>query len=123
VAQRPDGRPAGRPDRVAFTRPAAERIARVVRKVEAGNRSGAGLSFPRPLGESGKVFRVCTFTGTWAKDTAKTITFLNQTSTPNTVSASNLFASVGVTVTSTVSSCAIAKDGTAWYLIASECHE
>ena len=122
MAQRPDGKPAGRPDRVAFTRPAAERIARVVRKVEAGDRSGAGLTFSRPIPDTGKVFRVCKFTGTWGKDTIRTLTFLNQTSTPNTVSASNLFALVGVTATATVSSCAIAKEGTAWYLIASECH-
>jgi len=123
VAQRPDGKPAGRPDRVAFTRPAAERIARVVRKVEAGDRHGAGLSFAHASGVAAKVFRLCTFTGQWSKDSNKTLTFYNHTNTPNTVLAVNLFASVGVTVTTTVTSCAIARDGSAWYLIAAECHE
>jgi hypothetical protein len=68
------------------------------------------------------VFRICTFTGAWAKTSDKTVTFRGVTSTPNTVSATNLFAAItGVTATSTSRACAIARDGTAWYLIAAEC--
>ena len=68
------------------------------------------------------VFRICTFTGAWSKASDKTVTFRGVTSTPNTVSATNLFAAIaGVTATSTSRACAIARDGTAWYLIAAEC--
>jgi hypothetical protein len=72
-----------------------------------------------PSGGGGKVFRVCTFTGAWSKNTAKTVTFLGVTTTPNTVSATNLFAAIGDAASSR--NCAIARDGTAWYLIAAEC--
>jgi hypothetical protein len=69
-----------------------------------------------------KVFRICTFTGSWSKSASKVVTFKFQTTTPNTVSASNLFATVsGSTVTSTNINCAIAREGTAWFLIAAEC--
>jgi hypothetical protein len=122
VAQKPDGK-AARTERVTFTRPAAERIAKVVRAVEGGDRDTPGIYFGSAPGAAGaKTFRVCTFTGAWSKNTAKTVTFRNQTTTPNTVSATNLFAAIaGVTATSTSRACAIAKDGTAWYLIAAEC--
>ena len=108
--------------RVDFTRGAAERIAAVVRQVEGGNRDGAPLTFGRvdtPGG--GKVFRMCTFTGTWAIDTPKTLTFRGVTATPNTVVAYNVFAVITTAGTATSTPCAIAKDGTAWYLIAARC--
>lgn len=109
-------------DRVTFTPGSAERIAKVVRIVEAGNRDATGYVPGPRLQGGGKVFRVCKFTGSWSIDTSKTVTFLNQTATPNTVAATNLFATIsGSTVTSTFLNCAIAKDGTAWYLIAAEC--
>ena len=122
MAQKPDGNPA-RTERVTFTRPAAERIAKVVREVEAGDRDQAGLTFgSRSGGSSGKVFRVCTFTGAWSKNAAKVVTFRGITSTPNTAVAQNIFVAItGTTSTSTTKNCAIAKDGTAWYLIAAEC--
>ena len=121
MAQKPDGK-AARTERVTFTRPAAERIAKVVRHVEGGDRDQAGITYGSAPSSQAKTFRVCTFTGAWAKTSIKTVTFRNQTSTPNTVSATNLFAAItGVTATSTSRACAIAKDGTAWYLIAAEC--
>jgi hypothetical protein len=104
-------------DRVVFLRPDAERIARAVRTVEAGNRNETPLRFGRTVeGGRQKIFRVCTFTGAWAKGDSKTVTFKYQSSTPNTVSASNLFANVPAS-----GDCAIARDGTAWFLIAAEC--
>jgi hypothetical protein len=119
MAQKPDGRPA-RTERVTFTRPAAERIAKVVRTVEAGDRDQAGLTFGnRVTGPSGKAFRVATFTGSWSINGEKVVTFRNQTTTPNTVSAVNLFANIATAASSR--NCAIAKDGTAWYLIAAQC--
>lgn len=108
--------------RVDFTRSAADRIANVVRLVEQGNRDGSPLRLGRAISQESlaKVFRVCTFTGSWSKQDAKTVTFYNQTSTPNTVSAINLFAEIS-TSSITNRNCAIARDGTAWFLIAAEC--
>ena len=111
---KPDGKPA-RTEQVNFTRPAAERIAKVVRKVEAGSRDqkpfGVG---PRLQGVSSKTFRICTFTGAWSIDGIKTVTFRNQTATPNTLTASNLFFDIPDDGTK---NCAVAKDGAAWYLV------
>ena len=114
MAQKPDGK-AAKTDRVVFTRPAAERISKVVRTVEAGGRDSSPLTFGnRSEGLGGKVFRVCTFTGSWAISSSKNVTFKYQTTTPNTASATNLF--FPVTSTATLD-CAIAKDGTAWFLV------
>jgi hypothetical protein len=110
-------------DRVVFLRPDAERIARAVRTVEVGNRNETPLRFRRVDsggGGGGRAFRICTFTGNWAIDTLKTVTFRGVTATPNAVVAVNLFANIsGITATSVP--CAIGKDGTAWYLIAARC--
>ena len=62
-----------------------------------------------------KTFRMGTFTGTWAINSAKTVTFRGVTATPNTVSVQNTLVSLG---DATATECAIAKDGTAWYLVA-----
>ena len=105
-----------RPTFVSFTKAAAVRINNAVLTVEKGNRTHPGLTFdhPMPGGVAGKVFRVCTFTGAWSIGSSKTVSFKYQTATPNTASATNLF----FPVTSTAQlDCAIAKDGTAWFLI------
>jgi hypothetical protein len=116
MAKKPDGKPAS-VDRVSFTRPAAERIGKAVREVEAGDRDLGPIEWgPRGGAASGKVFRVCTFTGAWAINSSKTVTFRGVTST---VSATNLFAAIPAQ--GSARNCAIAKDGTAWYLIAAEC--
>jgi len=114
------GQGAGNNRFVKFTRPAAQRIAEAVRKVEGGNRDQPPFGFEHPqVASVAKVFRVCTFTGAWSKNTDKTVTFKYQTSTPNTAAASNLFADLGAAESSR--NCAIAREGTAWYLIAAEC--
>jgi hypothetical protein len=120
MATKPDGS-AARTERVTFTKPAAERIAKVVRTVEGGDRDCGPLTFGAAPGgnASGKTFRVCTFTGAWAINASKTVTFLNQTTTPNTVAAVNLFAALSSAAGNR--NCAIAKDGTAWYLVAARC--
>ena len=102
--------------RVDFTRAAAERIANVVRIVETGDRDGTPLRFGKAVssGGGGTVFRVCTFTGAWGIDTAKTVTFRNVTTTPNTLLATNLFFDIPDDGSK---ACAVGKDGTAWYLI------
>ena len=114
MATKPDGRSAG-VDRVSFTRTAADRIGKVVRQVEGGSRDLSPIEWgPRGVGGSAKVFRVCTFSGAWAINSAKTVTFRNVTTTPNTVSVMNIFCGL-----SPAGSCdaSIAKDGTAWYLV------
>jgi len=114
MAQKPDGKPA-KTERVTFTRPAAERIAKVVRTVEGGDRDQPGITYgSAPGGSSGKAFRVATYTGSWAIDGVKAVTFRNQTTTPNTVSAVNLFLNLP---DNGQRNCAVAKDGTAWHLI------
>lgn len=102
-------------DRISFTRPAVERIARVVRAVENARPAGGGLRSRAVEGAKPKPFKVCTFTGAWAIDTAKVVTFRNVTTTPNTVSATNLIYDLPSQGTMP---CGIARDGTAWYLIA-----
>lgn len=118
MAKKPDGSPA-RTERVTFTKPAAERIAKVVRTVEAGDRDTGPLTFGgRGIGGvSGRVFRICTYTGAWSIGSSKTVSFKYQTATPNTVSATNLFFPITNTATANARDCAIAKDGTAWFLV------
>ena len=113
MAKKPDGKPA-RVERVTFTKPAAERIGKVVRTVEAGNRDQGPLTFGPRVGGASKVFRVCTFTGAWSLNASKTVTFRNQTTTPNTVSVVNLVCGLNPSGSCDVS---VAKDGTAWYLV------
>lgn len=103
-------------DPTQFTRESAERIANVVRAAELSSPASRPLSFDRVDAQKQRLFRVCTFTGAWSIGDTKTVTFRNQTATPNTVAAVNLFFPVTSTATSTTD-CAIAKDGTAWYLI------
>lgn len=101
--------------RVDFTRGAAERIANAVRLVETGSRDGAAFFPGRALDTpTGKTFRVCKFTGSWSIDSFKTVSFKYQTSTPNTVTAINLFLELP---DDGEKNCAIAKDGTAWHLV------
>jgi hypothetical protein len=116
VAAKPDGKQ--RNERITFSRPAAERIAKVVRQVESGDRNSSGVTFRRvpPQSDAGdKNFRICTFTGAWATSDTKTVTFKYQTTTPNTVLATNLFASISDT--GGTQPVAIAKEGTEWHAI------
>lgn len=118
TAQRPDGRNSGQ--RVSFTRQGADRIARVVRTVESGDKKGRPLQFsPRLAAPAAGTIRVCTFTASWDKNTEQTVTLKYQTTTPNTLVATNLFADI--VTASTASNCAVARDGTSWFLIAAEC--
>ena len=102
-------------DIVQFTRESAERISNVVRDRELQPAPGSALTF-EPLPESPrKVFRMATYTGAWAKEESKTVTIRGSTAT---LVAYNAFAALS---TATGPNCAIARHGTAWYLIAAEC--
>lgn len=111
-------------DKVAFTKPAAARIAKVVRRVEQGDRAAQPLEFTRLGAAVSQPIKICTFTGSWSKGTSHVTTFYNVTTTPNTVTATNVFVDVNscnTNSTSATAACAIARyDGT-WYLIAAEC--
>jgi hypothetical protein len=100
-----------------FTRESAERIANVVRAAELASPAARPLTFDivDTFKSSARPFRVCTFTGAWSINATKTVTFKNQTATPNTVAAVNLFFPFPAPASAT--DCAIAKDGAAWYLI------
>ena len=110
MSRKPDGKPA-KVERVTFTRPAAERIAKTVRAVEAGDRSQPGIEFGSVPGVSTKTFRMGTFTGEWSIGSAKTVTFRGSTAT---VAATNLFWPIPG---GPQRNCSIARDGTAWYLL------
>ena len=98
-----------------FDAQSAVRIANAVRQVEIGDRAEKPLEFDPVLPQQQrKTFRIATFSGAWTIGATKTVTFKYQTATPNTASALNLFFPV---TGSGTSDCAIAKDGTAWYLI------
>ena len=109
---------------INFTNRAADRIVKAVRKVEAGNRDQVPyFSKGELLSGNGKQFRIATFTGSWSKESSKTVTFKNQTATPNTVSATNLLygiTSLGTAGTATVTTVVIGKEGTAWYFVNDE---
>jgi hypothetical protein len=102
-------------DPTQFTRESAERIANVVRAAELASPAARPLSFDRlDTPQKQRLFRVCTFTGAWAINATKTVTFRGVTTTPNTVSAINLFCGLDPSGSCDVS---IAKEGTAWYLV------
>jgi len=98
-----------------FELSSAQRIARVVRQVEQERPPARPLAFD-PVFEQRqrKAFRVCTFTGAWSIGSSKTLTFRNQTTTPNTVQATNLFWPIP---DGPQRDCSISREGTAWYLL------
>lgn len=116
MAQRPDGKPAG-VEKVAFTRPAAERIAKVVRRVESGDRDGAafGMGLRMQQLPAQPVFRMATYTAQWSINGVQTVTLVNQTNTPNTANAKNLL--INLPAPDGQRYCAIAKEGAQWFLI------
>lgn len=73
---------------------------------------------PQPVGG---VFKIATFTGVWAVNSNRTVTLYNTPGTTNTMVAVNIFGEVGSTATATQTKCAIARDGTAWYVIQAQC--
>jgi len=99
MAQKPDGKPA-RTERVTFTKPAAERIAKVVRAVEGGDRHAGPLTFGTRSSPSKSVtFSLARYpsTNSWTKgSTAQVLIVTANTSTVAfsgvTASAWNQFA-------------------------------
>jgi hypothetical protein len=97
-------------------------IRRVVGRVDAEPQRSDVTRIPTQLQDMRRpdgVFRVCTFTGAWNLNVTKTVTLRGVTTTPNTVSALNLFARIPEPLG--VANCAIARDGASWYVIAAQC--
>jgi hypothetical protein len=114
-ANKPDGK--SNTQRVSFTRRDADRIGRVVRTVEAGDKKGNALTFGhrQQPGVVGDIFRTARFTGSWSVDSTATVEFTNSTFTPQTATANNLFCSIET------GDVGVAKDvDNTWYLIAWE---
>jgi hypothetical protein len=116
-----------------FDANSAARIGRVVRTVEGqfprarpltfgatfNFGFGLDLGLPPDIGGGGggrPEFRIATFSGAWTKGSSKTVTHKYGSAT---ASALNLFANVPAPTSS--GDCAIARDGTAWFLIAAVC--
>lgn len=117
MAQKPNGK-ADRGDRIVFTRSSAERIAKVVRQVEAGPRNGAALMFGAHLGElldDGQGLRSGTFNSPWAIGATNTITLVNA---GGTVTASNSLISYPSPPAGKSSvKCVIGKSQGSWILV------
>jgi hypothetical protein len=92
-----------------------EKLRTTIAKVEGLPLGGGTSRIPTDLSgdvpSASKAFRICTFTGSWAINSSKSVTLKNVPTTPNTVMASNVYAGVGA------GDGVIAKEGTAWYLI------
>jgi hypothetical protein len=119
AAQKPDGKRPTR--RVGFTRQSADRIARVVRTVEQGDRKGTGLSFgsgPKRGGSGGDIFRMARISAPWAFEDTATITFDNPIHSGATATAINYFCGIGG------GRVGVCKDSTGvWHLVAWEMQE
>lgn len=118
MPQRPDGK-SGKRDRVVFNSDGAERIVKVVRIVEAGDRGAAPLRFDRVGGGGGgSSTKVGIFGGTWATGQTHAVTVTTATGTlftlPGfTVSAFNYIAPI---FTPGTAECSITKAGSYYYL-------
>jgi hypothetical protein len=127
-------------ERITFTRPSADRIARVVRKVEAGDLDQQGFSFQVRDSAGNSKHRMAYYTATsnWTP-----INFLQSTSTPSstgwrviqfafptnataTAMCVNHFATIPLRTTVTTATLAlmrvsVVKEAGAWRLVAAEC--
>lgn len=74
---------------------------------------------PTEQGRDAQIIRVGTATGNWNKASTNTITWKPAGTITAAVVATNLFANI--TGTTATYSCAIARVGSTWYLIAAEC--
>lgn len=114
----------GRPERVTFTRKAAQRVANVVRDAERGQRDMPAVKFRAPVGGGGVEARVGFISSTWTKGDTKTVTEVSpqtgQTILPvRTFTAINWFATIQVT--SGFPKVLCINVGGVWCLIAAEC--
>jgi hypothetical protein len=102
-------------DAVQFTYESAERIANVVRAAETTPPSASPLTFDKRFADRPpKQVRVATFTGAWAIDSTKTVTFKYAPTATQTVT--NL--SWPITHSHTAAeNCIVGREGTSWWLV------
>lgn len=108
------------PDRYFIGPGLRVKLRQTIDKVDGMTIGGGGPTIPTRLQSmpqpGGSPLRICTFTGAWSVNGSKTVTLRGATTT---FSAVNLFSNI--TVDCGLRNCAIAKNGTAWYLIAAQC--
>ena len=96
-ANKPDGK--SNTQRVSFTRRDADRIGRVVRTVEAGDKKGNALTFGYRQPPPRDTFRMATFTGDssggWPVGNTAVVTFSDPVWGGATATAKNYFCSIG----------------------------
>lgn len=97
-----------------FTRESAERIARVVRAAELSYPQARPLEFPIASGQGGRQVRLAKFTGSWAINTLKTITFASSAASPPTALARNVVCGLNPLGECQIS---VGKAGAEWFLI------
>jgi hypothetical protein len=102
-------------DAVQFTLESAERIADVVRAAELATPQGRPLTFDARVPERmPKQVRAATFTGSWAINASKVVTFKYAPTATQTVT--NL--SWPITHNHTAAeNCIVGKEGTSWWLV------
>ena len=102
-------------DAVQFTYESAERIAGVVRAAELATPEGKPLTFDaRPPDRVPKQVRAATFTGSWAVNASKVVTFKYLPTATQAVT--NL--SWPITHSHTVAeNCIVGREGTSWWLV------
>jgi hypothetical protein len=100
------------PDLLARTR-------RAIETVEGGVVGSGFRRIPTVLegedGRSQKVFRICTFTGSWAIGATKTVQLKYVPGATNTVVVTNIYC--GLNPGNVATDISIAKEGTAWFLV------
>jgi hypothetical protein len=102
-------------DAVQFTFESAERIANVVRAAETTPPSASPLTFGRRVdGRLPKQVRVATFSGSWAINVSKVVTFKHAPTA--TVNAINLSWPITLTAYSN-EDCIVGREGTNWWLV------
>lgn len=107
----------GDKERVSFTKASAQRIADAVRGFEEGNRDSGGFIGAPRYSPPGQPIKFGTFEGSWPIDSSTVVSDLIASN--RTYEATNLFADIPECGSGR--RCAIARCGTAWYLIAAQC--
>jgi hypothetical protein len=109
---------------VSFSRPAAQRIAKAVRTVEAGDRNQPGLTFDHPMPSMSFALKLGKTTASWTKGTLATIALYGAGTPPSETTSSATLANC-VNKFATVASGKWVMLGKAangsWYLISAEC--
>ena len=105
---------------VVFDEQSAERIAKAVKYVEGLQQPEPPVEDEEDIGSGGRTVIRGTFTGEWAKNTAKDVAFTADNGDSGTKSGVyNYFADVGES--GETSACCIIQAGSEWILIAAEC--